>query len=140
MTTEAFLDTNILVYALVSRQGSSIDRRAEVAEQKLCEGGAVSVQVLSEFCDVLSRKFGLSWPAIEERLDAIATICGPAIPLTAKTHKAAVAISLRHKFRIYDSLILAAAVEGGCATICTEDLQHGQVIEGIRIENPFLLP
>ena len=100
----------------------------------------MSVQVLSEFCDVLSRKLGLSWKAIDERLEVIATFFGPAIPLTAETHKSAVGISLRHKFRIYDSLILAAAAEGRCASVYTEDMQHGQVIEGIRIENPFLSP
>ena len=140
MTSKVFLDTNILIYALVSRQGASIDRRAVVAEQKLGEGGTVSVQVLSELCDVLSRKFGLSWPQIDKRLEVIATFCGPALPLTAETHKFAVGMSLRHKFRIYDAMILAAAAKAGCATVYTEDMQHGQVVEGVRIENPFLNP
>jgi len=39
---------------------------------------------------------------------------------------------------VYDGLILAAAVEAGCSKLLTEDLQHGQVVEGVRIENPFL--
>ncbi len=138
MTGKAFLDTNILIYALVSRKGAGVDRRAVVAEQKLSEGGAVSVQVLTEFCDVLSRKFGLSWPQIEERLELIATFCGPVLSLTAETHQCAVGISLRHRLRIYDSMILAAAAGAGCATVYTEDMQHGQVIEGLWIENPFL--
>jgi predicted nucleic acid-binding protein len=135
---KVFLDSNILIYALVSRQGASIDRRAAVAEQKLSEGGSISVQVLNEFCDVLSRKFGLSWMAIDERLEVIATFCGPAIPLTAETQKSAVGISVRYGFRIYDSMILAAAAEGGCGTVYTEDMQQGQVIQGVRIENPFV--
>ena len=45
---------------------------------------------------------------------------------------------MRHGLRIYDSLIIAAALEAGCDTLYSEDMQHGQVIEGIRIENPFL--
>ena len=49
----------------------------------------------------------------------------------------AVDISRRHGFRIYDSLILAAAIKAVHHAI-TEDMQHGQVIEGVRIENPFL--
>jgi len=46
--------------------------------------------------------------------------------------------SARYGFRIYDSLIVVSALEAGCTTLYTEDLQHGQVIEGLRIENPFL--
>jgi predicted nucleic acid-binding protein len=40
----------------------------------------------------------------------------------------------------YDSLIIAAAQEAGCNTLYSEDLQHGQIIGGLRIENPFLNP
>jgi predicted nucleic acid-binding protein len=138
MTGKRFLDTNVLVYAMVLRRGAAVDQRTEAAEGILREGGVVSVQVLSEFCDVLSRKFSVSWPAIGERLDVIAICCGTPIALTAATHKAALGIAKRHKFRIYDALILAAAAEGGCTTVYTEDLRHGQVIEGVRIENPFL--
>jgi predicted nucleic acid-binding protein len=39
---------------------------------------------------------------------------------------------------MYDGLILAAAGEAGCKTLYSEDLQHGQIIEGVQIENPFL--
>ena len=59
-------------------------------------------------------------------------------PLTAETHALAFGFSARYGFRIYDSLIVVSALEAGCTTLYTEDLQHGQVIEGLRIENPFL--
>jgi predicted nucleic acid-binding protein len=42
-------------------------------------------------------------------------------------------------YSFYDSLIIAAALEAGCTRLLSEDLQHGQVIEGLRIENPFLV-
>jgi predicted nucleic acid-binding protein len=70
----------------------------------------------------------LDWSALWER----------ATPLTQETHAAALAISKRYGFRIYDSLIVASAINAGCSTLLTEDLQHGQVIDGLRIENPFL--
>jgi predicted nucleic acid-binding protein len=57
-----------------------------------------------------------------------------------ETHEAAVEISRHHGYHIYDSLILAAASQAGCTTVYTEDMQHGQVVEGVRIENPFLPP
>jgi len=48
-------------------------------------------------------------------------------------------IKLRHLFSIYDSLIVASALEAGCTTLYTEDLQHDQLIEGkLRIVNPFV--
>lgn len=61
MGAEAFLDTNILLYALVPDRTLPHDPRAEIAEELLARGGVVSVQVLSEFCDVASRKLGKSW-------------------------------------------------------------------------------
>jgi len=138
MTVKAFFDTNVLVYALAVRAGSPVDLRTVKAEQMLSLGGMVSVQVLNEFADVLSWKLKMDWDAIEGCLDVIDALCGRAIPLTAETNRAAVDLSKRHRFRIYDSLILAAAVAAGCTTLLTEDLQHGQIVEGVRIENPFL--
>jgi len=49
----------------------------------------------------------------------------------------ALRIAGKHRFAWYDSLILAAALEGNCDTLYTEDFQHGQTIEGLRIRNPF---
>ena len=43
----------------------------------------------------------------------------------------------RYGFSFWDSMIVASALEAGCTRLLTEDLQHGQVIEGLRIENPF---
>jgi predicted nucleic acid-binding protein len=140
MGAEAFLDTNVLLYALVPDRTLPHDPRAEIAEELLARGGVVSVQVLSEFCDVASRKLGKSWSDLSRLLENIETLCGRAIPLTAELHNAAVAISSRYRFRIYDSTIIAAAVAARCAVLYSEDMQHGQVIEGIRIENPFLSP
>jgi predicted nucleic acid-binding protein len=47
-------------------------------------------------------------------------------------------LSRRHSFNIYDSLILAAAMQAGCTTLYTEDMQHGQTIGKLTIVNPFL--
>ena len=138
MTGSAFFDTNVLTYALTVRAGLERDPRSEIAEKTLSLGGVVSVQVLNEFADVASRTFKKSWDAIEQYLEVINALCGRAVPLTAETQAAAIEISRNHGYRIYDSLILAAAQQAGCATVFTEDMQHGQVVEGVRIENPFL--
>lgn len=140
MTTKAFFDTNVLLYAFDIQRGTALDLRADKAEEIVSHGGVVSVQVLNEFVDVASRKSKLSWEKISDLLQVIETLCGRAIPLTAETHTVAVDISKRYGFRIYDSLILAAALQAGCTTIFTEDMQHGQLIDGVQIVNPFLAP
>lgn len=79
----------------------------------------------------------MAWDRVVQCLEPINALCDRAIPLTAETHQSAVKLSRRHGYRIYNSQILAAALRAGCETIYTEDMQHGQVIEGLRIENPF---
>lgn len=140
MTDKVFFDTNVLLYALVSRLAEPLDPRTKVAEDLLSQGGSVSVQVLNEYIDIASRKFHQGWTAISSRLEVIEQLCGAATALTVDTHRLAVRISMRYGFRIYDSLIVATALEAGCKILYTEDLHHGQLIEGLRIENPFLVP
>jgi predicted nucleic acid-binding protein len=138
MIGSAFFDTNVLIYALTVRVGSKRDPRSEIAERTLSLGGMVSVQVLNEFSDVVSRKFKKNWDAIEQYLEVIHALCGRAIPLTVETQAAAILISRNHGYRIYDSLILAAAQQAGCTTVFSEDMQHGQTICKVKIVNPFL--
>jgi predicted nucleic acid-binding protein len=109
-----------------------------MAEQIVMLGGVVSIQVLNEFVQVCHRKADLSWVQILGSLEVIKDLCGRTIPLTIETHEAAVDLSRRHSFNIYDSLILAAAMQAGCTTLYTEDMQHGQTIGKLTIVNPFL--
>lgn len=55
----------------------------------------------------------------------------------AELYAAALRLKERWKLSFYDALIVAAALEAGCKRIVSEALQHGQRIEGLRIENPF---
>jgi predicted nucleic acid-binding protein len=133
MSDKPFFDTNVLVYALGERE----DRTA-IAEALLASGGVVSIQVLNELAAVAHRKLGMSWPDVAIALDAIKTLCPSPVPLTLPTHDLALRIAATHRFHIYDSLIIAAALEAQCDTIYSEDLQAGQVIEGrLTIRNPF---
>lgn len=138
MTGKVFFDTNVLVYAFASRTQIPPDARAEKAEELLGLGGIISVQVLNEFADVASRKLRLDWDSIEKGLNAIVLLCGRALPLEVETHSLAVQLSKRYGFRIYDSLIVAAAEQAGCDMLYSEDLQHGQRIGKVKIVNPFL--
>jgi predicted nucleic acid-binding protein len=137
MSARIFLDSNILVYAFGTQKGLTPDPRTEIAERIVIEGGAISVQVLNEFAQVCSRKVRLDWDEIRGRLETIKELCDPAVPITLDIHEAAVVLSSRFGFSVYDSLILAAAKRAGCKTVYSEDMQHGQDVDGVRIVNPF---
>ena len=133
MSDRAFFDTNILVYTLGQR-----DDRTPAADALLASGGVVSVQVLNELASVAYRKLRMSGPDVTAALAAIKVLCPSPIPITVETLDAALRLAVRHGYHIHDALIVAAALEGECSILYSEDLHDGQVIEGrLTIRNPF---
>jgi predicted nucleic acid-binding protein len=133
MNGKAFFDTNVLVYAIVEN-----DPRKISARELLAVGGTISVQVLSEFVSVVRRKVKMPWDDVRATLQWILLLCPEAITVTIKTHERAVGIAERYGYRIYDSLIVASAVEAKCTILYSEDMQDGQVIDHrLTIRNPF---
>jgi predicted nucleic acid-binding protein len=133
MSADRFFDTNVLVYA--NSQG---DSRTAPARQLLLDGGVVGVQVLNEFASVARAKLGFTWEQVQEAIENIVILCPNPRPLTIETHLHALRLSKKYRLSIWDGLIVAAAAEARCSKLLTEDLQHGQIVEGLRIENPFL--
>ncbi len=127
----AFFDTNILVYA------QETGGRGERARALLERGGVLSVQVLNEFAVVARRKLGRDWEEIGAAIEDALALVEPPLPLTAELHVAARVIAGDHGIAFYDALILAAALEAGCDTLFTEDLQDGRDLGGLKIVNPF---
>jgi predicted nucleic acid-binding protein len=133
MRVEAFFDTNVLIYAVA--QG---DPRNPRAEELLASGGTISVQVLNEFVSVARRKILMPWREVKGALAAFLVLCPSPLPTTLELHEAALKIAERHGFGIYDALVVAAALEAGCAILYSEDFQDGQTIDGqLTIYNPF---
>ncbi len=133
MNDSAFFDTNILVYATAEQ-----DSRFSVATDLLAQGGTISVQVLNEFANVARLKLKWSWPEIKEGLHDFQLLCSGPIPIGVATHEAALRIAERDGVAFYDALIVASALEAGCTTLFTEDMQHGRIIAGrLTIRNPF---
>ena len=133
MSDKGFFDTNVLVY-IVGQE----DERTAVAEALVAGGGVLSVQVLDELAAVARRKLGLTWDEVGEALAAIRVLCPSPVALTIETHEAGLRIAAQYQFHIYDALVAAAALEAGCTTLYSEDLQDGQVIDGcLTIRNPF---
>ena len=128
---DSFFDTNVLLY-LLSKDAAKADR----AEALLASGGVVSVQVLNEFASVALRKLSMTIPEIREILSTIRAVC-IVKPLDIETHELGLDMAERYGFSIYDGLIVAAAIRGGCSIRYTEDLQQGQAIDQLTIRNPF---
>jgi len=134
MFGKAFFDTNVLIYAVAQD-----DPRSTRAEELLSSGGVVSVQILNEFVAVARRKMLMSWNEVTEALHAFRTLCPSPLPITVKVHEAALKIAEDHGYSIYDALVVSAALEARCATLYSEDLHHGQTINGqLSIRNPFV--
>ena len=129
---KAFLDTNVLVYAF-----SVNDPKKPVAETLIIQGGLVGVQALNEFVNVERHKMREPWPAVLHWLQIIAKLCPPPVPLDASTHMRGLQITQDTGYHIYDSMMLAAAFQASCTVFYSEDMQHGQVIDGLTIRNPF---
>jgi predicted nucleic acid-binding protein len=128
--SDEFVDTNVILYLL--EDGTKADRAAFI----LARRPRISVQVLNEAAAVCRRKAGFSWGRTGAFLTDVRALCHVE-PLTLPTHETGIALATRYGFSIYDSMILAAALIAGCTTLWSEDMAHGQVVEGLRISNPF---
>lgn len=129
--TNAFLDTNILVYML-----SSEPTKAARARELVANGGVISVQVLNEFALVARRKHAMDWDELEMMLDGFRTHL-LVENLTLATQARAMQIARRYQLRIYDATILASAERAGCDPVYSEDMQDGMAVGGVTIRNPF---
>jgi predicted nucleic acid-binding protein len=133
MPAKAFFDTNVLLYAVAEN-----DPRSTQAEELLASGGVLSVQILNEFVSVARRKILMSCSEVTEALDAFRVLCPSPLSVTIEIHEAALKIAEKHGYNIYDALVVAAALEGGCTILYSEDLQAGQTIAGqLTTHNPF---
>jgi predicted nucleic acid-binding protein len=132
MNAKPFLDTNVILYLL-----SGDTTKANRVEALLAQGGTISVQVLNEAMNVMTKKLKMG---LDEACDVLAGIryACEVQSITIETHDQALGIMRRYGLSIYDSGIVAAAAGAGCTTLYSEDLQDGQRIgPGLTITNPF---
>ncbi|MFD1786613.1 PIN domain-containing protein [Sphingomonas floccifaciens] len=131
--TRPFADSNILVYAFAAG-----DPYQATAYALLQDGVTLSVQSLNEFANVLSRKLRWDSPSVRDALISLRSVSNAIVPVDLALHDFGIMIFERYRLSIYDSMIVAAALQAGCDTLYSEDMQDGQVIEGrLTVINPF---
>ena len=137
MSVEAFLDTNVLVYAVAGRKDEA-EKRARALELLDEPDFGLSAQVLQEFYVTVVRKVeqpltpaeALEWI---EQFEAF-----PCQPLDSALVKVGAEIGHRYRISYWDGAIIAAAEALGAPTLFTENLSHDQTYGSVRVVNPFL--
>jgi predicted nucleic acid-binding protein len=138
-TPLVFVDTNVLIYA---EDGAHRAKQAtalgwlDVLWQRRC--GRVSTQVLNEFYVNVTRKLRPAMPMGDARAEVRRYQHWQPWQVDQQTVETAWAFEARFGLSYWDALMVAAASHQGCQLLLTEDLQHGQVIDSLRIVNPFL--
>jgi predicted nucleic acid-binding protein len=130
-----FVDTDVVIYAFSDEAKSAVARAILKRE---CD---ISVQVLNEFANVARRKLAQSWQDIRNYALWIESVCRTVHPIDLDIHQQGLALAEKHRFSIFDAMIVATALKAGATTLYSEDMQHGMLVEDrLRIINPFIEP
>jgi predicted nucleic acid-binding protein len=135
--SKVFIDTNILVY--------SMDNHNKVKKKKCRDllrkahhdlQGVISTQVMQEFYIAATKKLNADPLIVKDiihSLDRFETVI-----ITPEIINEAIDCSIISRISFWDALIISAAQGARCGKIWTEDLNHGQIIKGVLIENPLI--
>lgn len=140
MNDRFFLDTNIFVYSFDQNAPKKAVRAVKLIRRAIeVRQGIVSYQVVQEFFNVALRRFAQPMSGADAE-QYLSTTFRPLLAVHSSHGLYSRALQLATTYSIpwYDSLIVAAAIEGRCGVLYSEDFQHGQRFDGLRIENPFL--
>ena len=134
MPSAIFLDTNILIYAASGKK--SEPKKWAISLDLLDEPNAsISAQVMAEFYATTLKKNYLDAPGAARWLDTLGMM--PSVDVDSALVLEGAALSRRHRISYWDAAIVAACKRCDAEVLYTEDLNHGQLIEGVRVTNPF---
>jgi len=140
MSAKYFIDTNVFVYSFDNRQPSKKDRALALIRNALETGlGIISTQVIQEFMNVATQKFAVPMK-IEGAREYLRLVMNPLCQIypDLALYESCLELQAETNYSFYDSLIIAAALRGGCEVLYSEDLQDSQKVRGVNIVNPYL--
>ena len=140
MNDRFFVDTNIFLYIF----DANAPEKATLAEALIRRSvetrkGIVSFQVVQEFFSIAFRRLTPPMPLAEAE-QFLAVTFRPLLAVHSSYSLYTNALQLTHRYSMswYDAMIVAASVEADCRVLYTEDLQHGQQFDKLKVQNPFL--
>jgi predicted nucleic acid-binding protein len=139
MSDKHFLDTNVLVYSFDEEAPEKRAKAVNLIRAALkTRKGAISWQVLQEFLNVALHRFAkpMNIQEAEDYMQAVLLPLCHVMP-SADLYRDALLIQGETRYRFFDALIVAAALRSGSKILYSEDLQHGRVVRGMKILNPF---
>ena len=140
MSVEDFIDSNVFIYMFDETDAHKRQLASNLVRRSLEDASAcISYQVVQETMNIVIGKLGATPESARLFLEDVLTPLWGINP-TLSLYQSGLGIQARYGFSFYDSLIVAAALEAGCVRLYTEDLRHGQQIERLTIQNPFLAP
>ena len=135
-----FVDTNVLLYCVDERDIDKRDRaRVWISACWQRRSGRLSTQVLNEYYFNVKKKFSRQLSQDSARAEVRRYQNWRPWAIDQPTVEAAWAVEDRYRLSYWDALMVAAEQQQGCTMLLTEDLQHDQRIDGVRIVNPFLV-
>lgn len=138
MSVENFIDSNVIVYLFDETNTAKRLRAEQLVQWSLEHGtGCISYQVVQETLNVVTRKLGVTPESVQRLFDDVLVPLWQVNP-TRSLYRRGLSIQSRYAFSFYDALIVAATLEAGCKRLYTEDMQHGQRIQNLTIQNPFV--
>lgn len=138
MTSKVFIDTNILVYAL-DQHNPDKHKKSRNCLRHLARtsGGVISTQVMQEFYVTATKKLHVNALIVKEILHSFSQF--EIVLISPEIIDRAVDCQVRNQISFWDALIVSAAQSACCEVLWTEDLNPGQIIQEVRIENPLIL-
>ncbi|HOO71923.1 MAG TPA: PIN domain-containing protein [Spirochaetota bacterium] len=140
MNDKFFIDTNIFIYSFDPKNPLKQKIADDLIQKAVTSTkGCISFQVIQEFINVATRKFSVPLTAAECN-SFLVTVFEPLCEVSSsiELYRKALEISDAWRYSFYDSLIIAAAITANCGILYSEDMQHGQKIQGLTIKNPFI--
>ena len=138
MSDKIFIDKNLLVYAIDSfdqdRKKHSRSILKQISNQYT---GVISTQVMQEFYVAATKKLNADPVIIKGILTQLTNF--EIISVSPELVFSAIDCSILNRLSFWDALIISSAASAKCKEVWTEDLNHDQIILGVRIKNPFLI-
>lgn len=138
MKDKYFFDTNVLVYMQDASDLVKQQKARSLLSTHLSNGSAViSTQCLQEFYNVLANKMKLDKIQTKQIMHSLSENI-PVVQVTPTLIENGIDISINTQFSLWDSLMLSAASFAKCTVLYSEDMNDGQVVNGVKIQNPFV--